>query len=351
MRRPAYNSPAVPINWPRIDYCSGTNEIVEIAPNLKQQVLDFYKQDPEAAKAQFGENPFEVSNVMKYWVRSKNSDMHVIPTDTLYITVDKEAVRKSGMLMACDTIPDRMVISLANKKALYKNDLMMLEMIANCNWTRPIYIASTVAQSAYMNLGDNFVFEGLANRVTPFLTNAKGAKTIDTEKTYNNVMNRYRYGGLSVPGLYVDETLMRMCYTHRRIFGQLALSLLAEGKNDKALKVLQKGEKEIPECNVPMNYMSGALDFAQAYAYLGKNQKALQLINTLWKDADQYATYYLSLEGTRFTSANRDFMIQLTILNQINEVTQRVDSKLAAKRNAEIQSKLNQYIGKGGQPM
>ena len=124
MKRPAYNSPSVPISWPRLDYCSGTNEIVEVAPNLKQQVLDFYKQDPEAAKAQFGDNPFEVKNIMKYWIRSKNDDMHVIPTDTLYITVDKEAVKKSGMLMACDSIPDRMVISLAGKKALYKNDMI-----------------------------------------------------------------------------------------------------------------------------------------------------------------------------------------------------------------------------------
>ena len=351
MKRPAYDSPSVPISWPRTDYCTGTNEIVEVAPNLKQQVLDFYKQDPAAAKAQFGDNPFEVSNIMKYWVRSKNSELHVIPTDTLYVTVDKEAVRKSGMLMASDSIPDRMVISLEGKNALYKNDLMMLEMIAQCNWTRPIYIATTVAQSAYMNLGDNFVQEGLAYRVTPFLTNVKGTKTIDTEKMYNNLMNRYRYGGLSKPGLYIDETVMRMCYTHRRLFGQLALSLINEGKNDKALKVLQKGEKELPACNIPMNYMSGALDFAQAYAALGKTQKAMNLINEVWKNADQYATYYLTLEGQRFMSANRDFMIELTILNQTNELTKQLNPTLANKRNAEIEGKLNQYIGKGGQMM
>ena len=351
MKRPAYNSPSVPISWPRLDYCSGTNEIVEVAPNLKQQVLDFYKQDPEAAKAQFGDNPFEVKNIMKYWIRSKNDDMHVIPTDTLYITVDKEAVKKSGMLMACDSIPDRMVISLAGKKALYKNDMMMLEMIANCNWTRPVYVATTVGSNSYMNLGDNFVLEGLANRITPFSTNQPNAKTIDTEKMYNNLMNRYRYGGLSTPGLYIDETLMRMCYTHRRLFGRLAIALAAEGKNEKALKVLQKAEKEIPEYNIPMNYMSGAFDMAQAYAALGKNKKALEILHKVWTDAYQYATYYLTLEGQRFASANRDFMVQLTILNQIHELTQHIDAKLAKKEGAEVQAKLNQFIGKGGQPM
>ena len=351
MRRPAYNSPSVPIKWPRLDYCSGTNEVVSVEPSLKQQVLDYYKQDPEAAKAQFGDNPFEVSNILKHWVRSKDDQMHVIPTDTLYITIDKEAVRKSGMLMATDTIPDYMVISLEGKNALYKKDLMMLEMIANCNWTRPVYVATTVAQSSYMNLGNNFVLEGLANRITPFETNKPGAKTVDTEKMYNNMMNRYRYGGLSAHGLYIDETLMRMCYTHRRLFGQLALNLVYEGKNDKALKVLQKAEKEIPAYNIPMNYMSGALDMAQAYAALGKKQKALQIINSVWTDADQYAAYYLTLNGSRFASANRDFMVQLTILSQVSEVTKRVNPALAQKQYAEIQAKYSQFIGKGGTPM
>ncbi len=351
MRRPAYDSPAVPIKWPRLDYCSGTNEVVSVQPGLKEQILEFYKQDPDGAKAQLGDNPFEVANIMKYWVRSKVEDMHVIPTDTLYITIDKEAVRKSGMMMAADSIPDRMVISLEGKSALYKSDLMMLEMIANCNWTRPIYIATTVGQGSYMNLGNNFVLEGLANRVTPFETNKPGVKKVDTEKMYNNMMNRFRYGGLSTPGLYIDETLMRMCYTHRRLFGQLALNLVAEGKNDKALKVLQKAEKEIPAYNIPLNYMSGALDMAQAYGALGKKQKALELIRAVWTDANQYATYYLTLNGTRFQQANRDIMIQLTILNHVSEVTDGIDTTLAKKQADEVQAKYTQFISKGGQTM
>lgn len=168
-------------------------------------------------------------------------------------------------MMASDSIPDKMVISLKGKNALYKGELMMLEIIANCNWTRPVYVAMTVGENNYMNLGDNFVQEGLANRITPFLTNTNGAKNFDTEKTYNNLMNRYRYGGLKTKGLYLDETIMRMCYTHRRLFGMLALHLIAENKKDKALKVLQKAEKEIPAYNVPLNYMSGGADIAKAY--------------------------------------------------------------------------------------
>ena len=351
MKRPAYGSPSVPITWPRLDYCSGTNEYVEVNPSLKSQVLDFYKKNPMAAKAQFGDNPFELANVMKYWVRSKDADMHVIPTDTLYVTIDKNAVKHSGMMMASDTIPDRMVISLKGKNALYKNDLMMLEMIAHCNWTRPIYVALTVGQENYMNLGDNFIQEGLANRISPFTTNALGAKNYDTQKVYNNLMYRYRYGGLSKPGLYIDETVMRMCYTHRRLFGQLALHLIAEGQKAKALKVLQKVEKELPTYNIPMNYMSGGNDIAHAYALLGQKKKALEVINQVWKNASQYEQYYLSEEGIQFQGSLRDCLMQLSIMTEMTKITELVDPALAKKQNSQIDAYYRMYVGKGGQQL
>ena len=351
MKRPAYGSPSVPITWPRLDYCSGTNEYVEVNPSLKSQVLDFYKKNPVAAKAQFGDNPFELANVMKYWVRSKDADMHVIPTDTLYVTIDKNAVKHSGMMMASDTIPDRMVISLKGKNALYKNDLMMLEIIAHCNWTRPIYVALTVGQENYMNLGDNFIQEGLANRISPFTTNAPGAKNYDTQKVYNNLMFRYRYGGLSKPGLYIDETVMRMCYTHRRLFGQLALHLIAEGQKAKALKVLQKAEKELPTYNIPMNYMSGGNDIAHAYALLGQKKKALEVINQVWKNASQYEQYYLSEEGIQFQGSQRDCLMQLSIMTEMTKITELVDPALAKKQNSQIDAYYRMYVGKGGQQL
>ena len=349
MKRPAYNSPAVPISWPRLDYCSGTNEYIEVQPSLKQQILQFYKQNPTAAKAQFGDNPFELKNILKYWVRSKNSDFHVIPTDTVFVTIDKNAVRKSGMMMAADSIPSRMVISLKGKNALYKNDLMMLEMIAQCNWTRPLYVAITVGEENFMNLGDNFVQEGLANRITPFTTNVPGATNFDTMKTYHNMMERFRYGGLSKPGLYIDETVMRMCYTHRRLFATLALHLIAEGHKDLAKKALAKAAKEIPTYNVPMNYMSGGSDLAKAYALIGDKANARKCINAVYENAKEYVEYYLSLQGIRFQQSANDIMVQFSIMNQTAEVSKLIDAKLAAKQAAEMQRFYQRYIGQGGQ--
>ena len=350
MKRPAYDSPSVPITWPRLDFCSGTNDYIQVDPSLKQQIMDFYKEHPAEARAQFGDQPFEVKNVMKYWVRTKNSDMHVIPTDTLYLTIDKEAVKKSGMMMACDTIPDRMVISLAGKRALYKNDLMMLEMLAQCNWTRPLYVATTVGGDNYMNLGDNFVQEGLAYRITPFTTNKPGAKNFDTEKTYNNVMNRFKFGGLDKKGLYIDETIMRMCYTHRNLFAQLALALIREGKNDKALKVLRKAEKSIPEYNVPNSFVSGSADLARAYALIGCKADAARILRQVWNNAKQYADYYVSQEGSRFDMCQTDVMRQLYYMQGISDIAQLVDTKMANEWLKAANAIYAVYQAKGGQP-
>ena len=353
MRRPAFESPSVPITWPRLDYCSGTNEYIEIAPNIKKEVLQYYKENPEEAHKMFGDEPFEVKNIMKYWVRGNNADLHVIPTDTLYVTIDKEAVRKSGMMMAADSIPDKMVISLKGKNALYKHELMMLEMIAQCNWTRPIYVALTVGSENYMNLGDNFVQEGLVNRITPFTTNidgkpVEGATNYDTESVYNNLMNRYKYGGLEKHGLYLDETVTRMCYTHRRLFADLATHLISEGKNDKAAKALAYAEKVLPSYNIPINYMSGGLTTARAYATIGNKAKAKEYANAVWTNAKQYLLWYCSLNGNRFAQSQQECMMQMYIMQQTLSVAEMIDESYAAKLEKEFSSLSMAFQNKGG---
>ena len=105
MVRPAWKSPSLPITWSRLDYCSGTNEYVTVEPSYKNQIREFYKDDPEAARKQFGDDPFDIKNILKYWVRGNkyNDEMHVIPTDTLYLYIDKNAVLKSGMMIPKDS--------------------------------------------------------------------------------------------------------------------------------------------------------------------------------------------------------------------------------------------------------
>lgn len=349
MRRPAYDSPSVPITWKRIEYCSGTNEYVPIESSMKQAVLDLYKEHPEEAREQFGDDPFELKNILKYWVRSKSSDLHVIPTDVIYMTIDKEAVRRSGMMMATDSIPDRMTISLKGKTALYKGDLMILEMLAECNWERPIYVAVSVGDENYINLGDNTITEGLAYRITPFTTNQEGAKNFDTKRTYDNVMHRFKFGGANTKGVYLDETVMRMCYTHRRIMARLAVQLISENKNKEATEVLKYAEKMLPAYNIPHNYTSGSLDMARAWAAMGNKQEAMKLIDQLWKNSIQYATWYINLDGQQFALSEDSCYMHIYILNQLLQLGETIDENWGSKKGEVLNKILDAFQAKGGQ--
>jgi hypothetical protein len=130
---------------------------------------------------------------------------------------------------------------------------------------------------------------------------------------------------------------------------QLALQLIAENKNQKALKVLEKASVEIPSYNVPNNYMSGSLDIAKSYAFLGQKAKAKVLVEQVFKNASQYMRWYLSQDNNDFMLSQRECMTQLMIMQQTAEVATMVDKVLGNKLNNQINSFYNQYRSRGGQ--
>ena len=320
MLRPMYTSPSLPISWNRIEYVSGTNEYVQVRPEMKQEILKLYADHPDEAKANFGENPFEVKNVLKHWVRNADPDFHFIPSDTLEITLDKEAIRRSGMMIPGDSIPDKMIIPL-KKRGLYKSELMMLEMLANANWERPLFMAITVGTENHLGLDKFFLQEGLAYRLTPFdftqtgdITDPDHEHAIDSEKMYTNLMTKFKFGGIDKDGVYLDETVLRMCASHRRVFSILITQLLKEGKKDKALKALEYCEKVIPAKNVPHAHQSGSLDLAKAWLLVGKLKEGNAILEEMAQNASQYCAYYLSLDNVHL--AGSDFQYYLSVLNE-----------------------------------
>ena len=317
MRRPAYDSPSVPINWNRIDYVQGHNEAVAIRPEAMSTIVKYYEQDPENAKKEFGDNPYELKNILKYWVRnSKDSGLQMIPTDSIVMKLDKEAIKRSGMLTP-DSIPDYMHISLKGKRMLYKSELMILEMLANANWERPLYMAITVGSDNHMNLTNNFLQEGLAYRITPFNNTALGRR-IDSEKMYDNLMNKFKFGGIDNPDVYLDETVHRMCDTHRRLFVQLASQLIKEGKKDKALKALDYCQKVIPASTVRHDYLfGGSKEMAEDYRLLGQPMKAAEILDQLANNSLEYITWYMSLGDSYFSSSTEECMRQFYILDDV----------------------------------
>ncbi len=436
MIRPAYGpedgkgSPSLPIEWKRIQYQDGTNDFVMVDPYIKYAIQFIQNVSPDDAKQVFGEDPFELKNVMKMWVRDErtkeqkdmqrdylnwaisklgfpeqyrlNESLNIIPSDTVYLNIDKDAVRRSGMMLQGDSIPDRMAISLADVGAVDKSKLMMLELLANTNWERPLYVAMTVGQDNYMNLGNHFVQEGLANRITPFTTNidgrpVAGMTNFDTEKTYDNVMNRFKFGGADTKGIYLDETVLRMCLTHRMLMVDLAShlatesedlrvladTLLAQGqqelsdqkaqeslaKKEKALKVLAKMDSVLPAYNIPydidsrevegrlMGYSDGKSAIytsgssyreALLYVQLGQAEKARPILDDLWKRAKQYLAFYMSLSQQNFKNENIACLEQFSTMITLLQVYFRFDKQKATECNTELLKLCESFAMRGG---
>jgi hypothetical protein len=356
MKRPAYDSPSLPITWDRVEYVEGTNEYISIRPEIKNQIDALYAQadsssNPESkidVRKEFGDNPYELKNILKYWVRSDKEGLRVIPTDSIVVKIDKEAVKRSGMTIPealGDSIPEYMHISLKGKRALYKSELMMLEMLANANWERPIYMAITVGGENRLNMDNHFVQEGLAYRFTPFDAQALGA-TIDSEKMYDNLMNKFKFGGINKAGIYIDENTMRMCYTHRRIFTQLITQLLKEGKKDKALKALEYCEKMFPASNVPYDYQNSAQSMAEAYYLLGQKAKGDKIMDALANKSMEYLIWYLSMSNQQLTISGQEFMYHIYLLDEEIKIMEKYKSKQASHYAGKLEELYSMYASR-----
>ena len=318
MKRPAYDSPALPISFDRIDYQTGTNDAITVKAEDKLALLR--NNSKEAV-----DNSFELHNVLDYWIKKH----HHIPTDTIWLKIDKDAVLRSGMLIpeqyrgATDEetkakMPDRMIISLKGRSRLYKNEIMMLDMIAHCNWERPLYMATTVPRSNYLGLGRYFLLEGLAYRITPFdweqlgLSDTENGKFyIDTEKMYANLMN-FKFGGTDNPDLYLDETVRRMCLSHRRLFTELASQLASENQREKALQILEKVDNGISNELLPQDDIYD-VETANMYLVLGETEKGSRMLMDIALNYIQQLYWYLSMDNRHLRQSKADF----------NEITDR----------------------------
>ena len=339
MKRDSYDSPVVPIEWSRLEYVQGHNEAVAIRPEMMKTINEFYKQNPEEAIKEFGENPYEVKNILRHWVRNPKIGQQVIPTDSLVIKLDKEAIKRSGMMIPDSLhgeIPEYMSISLKGKRMLYKSELMMLEMLANTNWERPMYMAITVGSENHLNLGDNFMQEGLAYRITPFNTTKLNAR-IDSEKMYDNLMHKFKFGGINKDDVYLDETISRMAQTHRRMFVQVASQLIKEGKNEKALKALDYCQQMIPSKNIAHDYiMSGSKEMADNYIALGEYAKAEAILDELGNKAVEYITWYMSLDDERLALSYDNCVRNFYILDDVNKTLKQIVEKAASQPEGEM---------------
>ncbi len=195
-------------------------------------------------------------------------------------------------------------ISLKGKKGLFKNELMVLDMLLQANsltsgqsvalqWERPVYMSINMGSDILPFLRDHLVLEGLAYRISPTTTNQR----IDVERLYDNIMHRFRYGGLSKKGIYVDEDVKRMTNTHQLIMGVLIDSLLQRGDTKRALNVCHKWQKEMPQENVP--YTEYALSMARCYYMAGQPEQGDEIVSNLLRRSDEWLSWINTINSSR----------------------------------------------------
>jgi hypothetical protein len=298
MKREAYKSAPLPISWEPEDYFSGKNEVVSVE--------DFIKQ------------PVDVKTIMDF-IRSsdpqtKINGESVIPTKQIYIPVDAQQVIKTGTVKperAAEIVP-RIDFNLKNR--LTKSELMVIEMLKENNWNRPMYFAVTVGDDYYLGLNDHFELTGMAYQIVP--VGAKGAGPgVNTDEMYENVMHKFRFGGINNPKVYIDENIGRMCRTHRMFIGQLAGALLAKGDSVKAKTVLDYCNKMIPGTTVRHDYTS--VQLADYYYKLGEIKKGDAIMIAVAKDCVEYLNWGFSLTPSQQNSITGEMGNNYAVLNQV----------------------------------
>ena len=317
MKRGAYESAPLPISWKPEDFEAGKNEVVSVEDLAKKPV------DLKSA--------FE-------WVLSKDPQTKsqgesFIPAKDLYLPVDAQEVIKSGTLpmsRAAEILPQ---IDFSFSRRLTKSELMILEMLKENHWKRPMYFAVTVGDDYYLGLNDHFELTGLAYQILPVGVKGAGPQ-INVDEMYNNMMNKFKYGGIDNPKIYLDENIMRMCHTHRMMFSQLIATLVQKGDFVRAKKALDYCLKVIPAYTVPHDYTS--IQLADSYYRLHDYAKGNEIMDAVAKNSVEYLDWYAGMSSTRRNSVQNRIGHNMAVLQQV----------LKTCDEAKQKSILNKYYGR-----
>ncbi len=332
-KRQAYNAAPTPFSLTYDQYKPGKRDFLFVQERTKdaaelKEVIDFVGSDDKRAKIQTQDGEFE----------------NFIPVTKLYLNVDSASMVTKGIVEPKDAhlIVPKLEWSISGSY-IYKNQLMVLDLLATNKWERPIYFAVTVGGEGYYNLQDYFQLEGLAYRLVPIQSKTQPYELghINTDILYDNMMNKFKWGGINNPKVYLDENNLRMLSNVKNNFTRLAMQLLDEGKKDSAIAVLDRCTLMMPEKQIPYNYFN--IFMAEAYYKAGETKKANTMLRTLANKTLEQLEYFITLP-TEFASKvgdERDHNLavaqeimkaleankQDALLNELNVKFQRVLSK------------------------
>ena len=288
MKRPYYDSKALPISWEYKDFMPGKNEIARVDNRLGQPIsvekaFGFLRSEDSRTKTREGDN--------------------YLPSDQLYVET-----------------PSGERINFQKKRMYTRSQMMIMEMLSTNKWERPMYFCATVGNDYYLGLEPWMELTGLTYQITP-VRSKDGQPRVNSEKMYDNMMHKFKFGNMNIPGIYIDENLMRMCRTHRMMFAQLAEQLMREGQNAKALEVLDYAEAQLPGCNVPYDYTSASM--AGMYFVLGESEKGSAIMDKVAQNCVEYLQFAASLDKANRRAMESTTNREAAILNYVLQACDR----------------------------
>lgn len=287
MKRKAYESEPLPISFNHEDYVGDKLDYVAHVPKIENRwdIKDLFT---------FIKNPKSIVEM------DNGQSIHFYPTNKIRIAVDKETVIKNKVVSPkqFDSIVPYIDIDVKGR-ALYKNRLMMLDLIANNNWKRPIYFSGGAYDDEEFLWMKNYLqLDGMTYKLVPIKTvNPKDASPlemggIDSDKMYKNVM-KWDWGNSESLTIYHDPETRKNSITYRSYLSRLMNQLILEGKKDKAKNIIELAMIKMPL--EKFGYYSLVEPFAKGYYDIDEKAKAQDLLSKLILKYKENLKYYSSL--------------------------------------------------------
>jgi tetratricopeptide (TPR) repeat protein len=267
-------------------------------------------------------------------VPTKFGKYNSVPSKSLFLNIDTTNIKNRNIVPE-DKFPyitDRMVFNL-RKGGLEKNTLMILDLIANNNWERPIYFNNTSLQGVSVNLNDYVVQEGNAYRLLPVKNPDPRSEFVNSGVMYENVMNEFRFRGLDDPKVYNSIDHRNFALNHRSTFNSLANALIKEGKIEQAKEVLNKCLEAIPDISIPYDYTSSQT--VKLLYSVGENEKAKGIAEVIGERANEALNYFDEYNIAIGNETQKNLLILNDLVNTMktqkeNELAQRFEEYFIA---------------------
>jgi hypothetical protein len=323
-KRKTYKAPPIPSQLTHDDYKEGSLDVAYHYPYPFPQ---------------FKDSIMDIQSFMK-WIQSKDmrtmvdfeENGHpekVYPTNKLRLLVDKDAVLKNGIVPMKDADLVVPYIDITIADVLTKNRILMLDVLANNNWTRPLYFTGGAqAAEEYIWLKDYLQLDGLAYRFVPIKTPLEGANfmnmgRIDSETMYNNVQ---KWDWRNSNGdIYLDPETRKNAISFRNSLGRLADELILEGDFAKAEEILDLAMEKMPIDRY--GYYRLVIGYIESYYNIDKREKARFISEFLIGNIQETLNYYGAMSSDEISANFGELEGNLDLYRYIIATTQEFDSE------------------------